>query len=159
MHFLYRLISDSQIYDRISIYPDDEVAAHVLSQVCVDYDVGQNQQNYICAQRRLRSAWASAQSYHSLRYLHEETLGSWLHIGRIVTTDQTGRSLIWFSASDTGHLLGLLCCGSFIKHFSNMYYYQNLSFLLKWLKNNKKCISFHIIVTQNKYKGIMVQVR
>ena len=37
-----------------------------------------------------------------------------------------------------------------------MYYYQSLSFLLKWLKDNKKFISFLIIVTQNKYKGIMV---
>ena len=147
MHFLYRLISDCQINDRISTHPDDEVAAHVLSQVCVDYDVGQNQQNYIRTQRRLRSGWASSQSDQSLRCPHEETLGSWLRIGRVVTTDQTGRSLIWVSAGDTGYLLGLSCCGSFIKHFSNMYYYQSLSFLLKWLKNNKTCISFHIIVT------------
>ena len=34
----------------------------------------QNQQNDIWAQRRLGSAWASAQPNHSLRYLHEETL-------------------------------------------------------------------------------------
>ena len=40
-----------------------------------------------------------------------------------------------------------------------MYYYQSLSLLLKWLKDNKKCISFHIIVAQNKYNGIMVQGR
>ena len=159
MHFLYRLISDCQVYEPISTHPDDEVAANVLRQVCVDYDAGQNQQNYICAQRRQRSAWTSAQSDQSLRCPHEETLGSWLHIGRIVTTDQTGRSLIWVSAGDTGHLLGLSWCGSFIKHFSNKYYYQSLSFLLKWLKNNKTFISFLIIVTQNKYKGVMVQGR
>ena len=30
---------------------------------------------YLCAQRRLRSAWASAQSDQSLRYPHEESLG------------------------------------------------------------------------------------
>ena len=35
----------------------------------------QNQQNGICAQRRLRSAWASAQSDQSLRSPHEESLG------------------------------------------------------------------------------------
>ena len=35
----------------------------------------QNQQNGLCAQRRLRSAWASAQSDQSLRCPHEETLG------------------------------------------------------------------------------------
>ena len=154
MHFLYRLISDCQVYD-----PYDEVAAHVLSQVCVDYDVRQNQQNNICAQRRLRSAWASAQSDQSLRWPHGETLGSLLHNGRIVTTDQTGRRLIWVSAGDTGHLLGLSYCGSFIRHFSNMCYYQSISFLLKWLNDNKKIISFLIIVTQNKYKGIMAQDR
>ena len=30
---------------------------------------------WLCAQRRLRSAWASAQSYQSLRCTHEESLG------------------------------------------------------------------------------------
>ena len=36
----------------------------------------QKQQNGMCAQRRLRSARASAQSYQSLRCPHEENLGS-----------------------------------------------------------------------------------
>ena len=35
----------------------------------------QNQQNDMCAQRRLRSAWASTQSDQSLHYPHEESLG------------------------------------------------------------------------------------
>ena len=35
----------------------------------------QNQQYGLCAQWRLRSAWASAQSDQSLRWLHEEALG------------------------------------------------------------------------------------
>ena len=35
----------------------------------------QNQQNDLCAQQRLRAAWASAQSDQSLRCRHEETLG------------------------------------------------------------------------------------
>ena len=35
----------------------------------------QNQQNELCAQRRLRSAWASAQSDQSLLCPHEESLG------------------------------------------------------------------------------------
>ena len=34
----------------------------------------QNQQNGMCAQRRLRSAWASTHSDHSLRCPHEESL-------------------------------------------------------------------------------------
>ena len=36
----------------------------------------QNQQNKMCAQRRIRWAWAFAQSDQSLRCLHEESLGS-----------------------------------------------------------------------------------
>ena len=36
----------------------------------------QNQQIDLCAQRKLRSAWASAQSDQSLRYPHEESFGS-----------------------------------------------------------------------------------
>ena len=43
-----------------------------------------------CAQRRLRSAWASTQSDQSLRCPHEETLGPQIQIERTVKTDQTG---------------------------------------------------------------------
>ena len=39
-----------------------------------------------CAQRRLRSAWASAQPDQSLRCLLEETLGLWLPIERTAKT-------------------------------------------------------------------------
>ena len=39
-----------------------------------------NQQRGMCAQRRLRSAWASAQSDQSFRGPHEETLGPYLPI-------------------------------------------------------------------------------
>ena len=46
----------------------------------------QNQRNGMCAQQRLRSAWASAQSYQSLRCLHEETLGPWLSLECTVKT-------------------------------------------------------------------------
>ena len=43
---------------------------------------------WVCAQWRLRSAWASAQSDQSLRYLHEETLGPYL------PTERTAKTLI-----------------------------------------------------------------
>ena len=46
----------------------------------------QNQQNGMCAQRRLRSAWTSAQSDQSLRCPHEEA--HWAHSE---DPDQTGR--------------------------------------------------------------------
>ena len=45
---------------------------NALLYMCI---AGQNQQNGMCAQRRLRSAWASAQSDQSLRCPHEESLG------------------------------------------------------------------------------------
>ena len=48
----------------------------------------QNQQNDPCAQRRLRSAWASAQSDQSLRCPHEETLGP------LLPTERTEKTLI-----------------------------------------------------------------
>ena len=48
----------------------------------------QNQKNDLCAQRRLRSAWASAQSEQSLRCPHEEALGPYL------PTESTTKTLI-----------------------------------------------------------------
>ena len=45
----------------------------------------------MCAQQRLSSAWASAQSNQSIRCPHEETLGPQLPIERTAKTDQTGR--------------------------------------------------------------------
>ena len=46
-----------------------------LTNICIWAALWQNQQNGMCAQRRLRSAWASAQSNQSLRFPHEESLG------------------------------------------------------------------------------------
>ena len=46
----------------------------------------QNQQNGMCAQRRLTSAWTSAQSDQSLRCPHEESLSPWLPIERTTKT-------------------------------------------------------------------------
>ena len=40
-----------------------------------DSSARQNQQNGMCAQRKLKSAWASAQSDQSLRCPPEESLG------------------------------------------------------------------------------------
>ena len=70
---------------------------------------------WVCAQRRLRSGWASAQSDKSLRCPHEETLGSlatrW---GHSEDSDQTGwmPRLIWVFAGCTLTLLVLSCRGS-----------------------------------------------
>ena len=76
-----------------------------------------NQQNGMCAQRRLSSAWASAHSDQSLRCLHEENIGSlathWAHNRDSV---QTGRmpGLIWVFAGRTVILLLLSWGGSII---------------------------------------------
>ena len=63
----------------------------------------QNHQNGMFAQRRLRSAWASAQSALSLRCPHEESLGPELPTERTAKTDQTGwmPRLIWVFAGRT----------------------------------------------------------
>ena len=61
---------------------------------------------WVCAQRRLRSAWASAQSDQSLRCPHEETLGPWLSIER------TAKTLIcpgWSESSLGVHSFCLFC--------------------------------------------------
>ena len=54
--------------------------------ICIWAASWQNQQNGMCAQRRLRSAWASAQSDHSLRCPYEESLGPKLPIQRTAKT-------------------------------------------------------------------------
>ena len=48
---------------------------------------------WLCAQWRLRSAWASAQSDQSLRCLHEESLDPWLSIE---CTEKTLIRLGWY---------------------------------------------------------------
>ena len=76
----------------------------------------QNHQNGICAQRRLRSAWASAQSDQS-------SLSAWRKLGPLAThwahsegSDHTGRMprLIWVFVGCTIIVLVLSRGGSFI---------------------------------------------
>ena len=75
---------------------------------------------WLCAQRRLRSAWASAQSDLSLRCPHEESLGGslathWAHSEDSVQTGQMPR-LIWVFAGRTATLLVLTWGGSNCLH-------------------------------------------
>ena len=65
---------------------------------------------WVCTQRRLRSAWASTQSEQSLRCPLEETLGPKLPIERTAKTDQTGLISVFTGCSVT--LLVLSCRGS-----------------------------------------------
>ena len=69
-------------------WSESSLDARVILQVCpcsgsfrltiVWTTAWQNQQNDMCAQRRLRSSWASTQSDQSLRWPHEKALGPWL---------------------------------------------------------------------------------
>ena len=70
----------------------------------------QNQQNDLCAQRRLRSAWASAQSDQSLRCPHEESLDPQLPIEHTAKNDQTGRmpSVSWVFAAHIDQFVGFV---------------------------------------------------
>ena len=52
---------------------DDDIRNSFNTNILIWVAARQNQQNHLCAQRRLRSAWASAQSDQNLRCLHEET--------------------------------------------------------------------------------------
>ena len=75
----------------------------------------QNLQNGMCAQRKLRSAWASAQSDQSLPFPYERSLGPLLPIEHSAKTDLTGRMprLIWVFAGCTVIWSVLTCGGSF----------------------------------------------
>ena len=81
---------------------------------------------WVCAQQRLRSAWASAQSDQSLRCLHEETLGPWLPIERTVKTlIRLGGCPGWSESS-----LGSFCWFCHVMaHMLNIYLYGKLAFL------------------------------
>ena len=70
----------------------------------------QNQQNGMCAQRRLRSAWASAQSDQSLLCTQWVAMDpSFLHADS-EDSDQTGQvpRLIWVFAGRTCHCAGFV---------------------------------------------------
>ena len=82
---------------------------------------------WVCAQRRLRSAWASAKSDQSLCCPHEESLGPYLPIERTAKTlIRLGGCPGWpeFFAGCTLTLLVLSCRGSNVTlslHFSPLH--------------------------------------
>ena len=68
--------------------------------------------NWLCAQRRLRSAWAFDQSDQSLCCTHEGSFGPYLPTERLAKTDQTGQiclrwvhiSFCWF-CHEVAHIM------------------------------------------------------
>ena len=81
----------------------------------------QNQQNDVCAQQRLRSAWASDQSdQSSLRTQWVAKDPSFLHTDS-EDSDQTGQMprLIWVFAGCTGHFVGFVIRRSLVSKLPN----------------------------------------
>ena len=72
---------------------------------------------WLCAQRRLRSAWASAQSDQSLRCPHEEALGPLLCIER---TAQSDLSLRRAHTNFVGFVMSWLIC-TYLNFFNFSY--------------------------------------
>ena len=68
---------------------------------------------WLCAQRRLTSAWASAQSDQSLHCPHEENLDPQLPIERTAETDQTGGGC-WAHSHFIGFVMRRLKCPRYV---------------------------------------------
>ena len=99
--------------------------AHVLAHIWADaqadlslhiYRPWQNQQNHLCTQWRLRSAWASTQTHQSSLCSLWVAKDPNLLQADNKDSDQTGQMtrLIWVFAGWIGHLLVLSCYSSFI---------------------------------------------
>ena len=67
----------------------------------------------MCAQRRLGSPWASAQSDKSLRCPHKESLGPWQPIERTVKTLIRLGGLCWF-CHEAAHIVVVKNTGEYI---------------------------------------------
>ena len=97
-------------------WSESSLDAHVRRYVfwrCGSYiwaSAWQNQQTSMCAQRRLRSAWASAQSDQSLRYALNGEVMTQAFFMRTEGSDQTGRMsrLIWVFAGRACHLVAFV---------------------------------------------------
>ena len=95
---------------------------------------------WLCTQRRLRSAWASAQSVQSLHYAFSGKLRIQPFFMRTAKTDQTGRMprLIWVFTGRTATLLGLSWGGSFL-HEKKQQVLYSLSLILT-------VVIFHVLL-------------
>ena len=73
----------------------------------------QNQQNGMCAQRRLRSAWASTQSDQSLlrdHFVAKDPIFLHADSEEFAQTGQTVSRLIWIFAGRSCHFVGFVMC-------------------------------------------------
>ena len=74
----------------------------------------------MCAQRTLRSEWASAQSDQSLRCPHDESMGPWLPIERAHSEDSDAQADL--SSLSAGHFV------SFVLRWLIFYVYRTSCF-------------------------------
>ena len=71
----------------------------------------QNQQNDLCTQQRLSSAWASTKSDHSLHCLHEKAFGPWLWLEPKWRLIRQGRCPGWSESSlGARHFVHFVMC-------------------------------------------------
>ena len=91
---------------------------------------------WVCSQRRLKAAWASAQSDQSLRCATQWVAKnpSFLHADS-EDSDQTGRMprLIWDSAGRTVTLSVLSCRGSLLRSISRNHSWNQLTSFEEWI--------------------------
>ena len=79
-------------------------SSSICNVQCVKWAIArQSRQNYLCAQRRLRSAWAFTQSFLSIFLVAKDPN---LLLADNEASDQTG--LIWVLAGHTGHFVGFV---------------------------------------------------
>ena len=118
----------------------------------------QNQQNGICAEQRLRSAWASARSDQS-------SLSAWRKLGSLAIhwahsedSDQTWRMprLIWVFAERTSHFVGFVV----LRLKSNWRTYCVIKFDLSFFEHH--CLiaqDYFIFMVQYNDTAIVKQVK
>ena len=143
-----------------------------IQNVIIEPPHDHNQQKWLCAQRRLRSAWASAQSDQSLCCLHEETLGPlityWAHSE---DSDQTGwmPRLIWVFA---GHICNFVAfvmrCLNYVlvilqtlkkkKKNTCIFSFKSWQTNMKTLRNlSRRCYTLKYHITDIKYTYITIK--
>ena len=112
---------------------------------------------WVCAQRRLRSAWASVQS-------NQSSVSAWRKLGSLVThwahsedSDQTERMprLIWVLAGRTLILLVLSCRGSPVEDSEAAWHDTTNFTMYEWIR----CVYYFSPVTRKPVFEVPDQVR
>ena len=112
----------------------------------------QNQQNGMCTQWRLRSAWASAQSDQSLRCPHEESFGPYQPIERTAKTlIRLGGCPGWSESSLGAHVSMLVLSrgGSYLLCFICIFLHAVFSIGSVGTVDLSNMVNFHSLSSHN----------